>query len=90
MKEPCAFSVSDNVTISIDDMLPLPKEFGVVNDFETSASVWKNLKMHLIKYVYNDLFLLRDVNKMILNRTWVIVFIGVDSTQHLWKGLKLN
>ena len=25
--EPCAFSVSDTVTVSIDDILPLPEEF---------------------------------------------------------------
>ena len=55
--EPCAFSVLDTVTISTDDMLPLPRELRRVNDFKTSASVWKNLKMYWIKYVYNDLFL---------------------------------
>ena len=51
--EPCAFSVSDTVTISIDDMLPLPEEFQGVNDFETSASVWKKFKIVLNKiYVH--------------------------------------
>ena len=42
--EPCAFSVSDTVNISIDDMLPLPEEFRGVNDFQTSASVRKKIE----------------------------------------------
>ena len=74
--DPFIYGVSDTVTISIDDMLPFPEEFREVNDFETSASVWKNLKIYWINYVYNNLFLFLDANKMIINHNWVIFSLG--------------